>query len=78
MQKWEYFWCRVMWNGGGLFSSADYELNLDGKKLKGDQVWKFIDKKGAEGWEMISTLPEIQGSTNVHTAGYMLWFKRPC
>jgi hypothetical protein len=67
-----------MWNNGGLFGSADYEINLDGKKLKGAEVWKYIDKKGAEGWELVSSLPEIHGHPSAHTAGFMLWFKRPC
>jgi hypothetical protein len=78
MQRWEYLWRRVMWNSGGVFQGAHYELKLDKKVLKDKDVWTHLDELGSKGWELVSTTPELGGSHGAtNTAGYMLWFKRP-
>lgn len=77
MQRWEYMWKRIWWKGG-LFS-GHYELKFGDNTLEDNEIWDYLDKKGQEGWELVSVVPEIQGhgATGSSTDGYMLWFKRP-
>jgi hypothetical protein len=80
MQRWQYKRLGIkMTNSLGRLS---YELVLeDGKSLKDEAVWRYVDDLGQEGWEMITAVPEVIpafGLSVVNAATTLvLWFKRP-
>ena len=81
------------WRYQALFVSIEkeqYTIRLEGRTLKGSEVWGYLDEMGGHGWELVSATAEV-GSETVGmaqglltgtrreatvTAGYMLWFKR--
>ena len=60
MQKWEYSWRRIYCKGGFL-GGGHYELTMKDRTLKDQQIWAHLDKLGRNGWELVSTIPEIVG-----------------
>ncbi len=80
MQKWEY--CEVWWTGssalGGLWNTINIELNvfsirgISQQKIPGKEWPTLFARLGADGWELVSTMPS---PTNVQQ--YWYYFKRP-
>lgn len=80
MQRWQYK--RLAIKMTNSLGRPSYELALeDGKTLKDEAVWRYVDDLGQEGWEMVSAVTEVIPAFGVSivnaASNVVLWFKRP-
>jgi hypothetical protein len=74
MQKWEYFYFQTEYHLHGFYytgaSRAQVVFNAE-DKAQIEDVYRYLDRLGAEGWEMLAVNHDSQlGVTQYH-------FKRP-